>query len=106
MNSCTSVEVKGQPIGVVTAILDGESQMAKEVMDYILCQIVWKDAFLGYPCCCSSDSGAVIGLFQLCDPTLLSLLSLNLVSLIDVVISLTSFTSTPTVLSLFLSFLT
>ena len=32
MNSCTSVEVKGQSIGLVTAILGGESQMSKEVM--------------------------------------------------------------------------
>ena len=36
MNSHTSVEVKGQSIGLVAAILDGESQMSKEVMDYIL----------------------------------------------------------------------
>ena len=36
MNSCPSVEVKGQSIGLVTAIRDGESQMSKEVMDYIL----------------------------------------------------------------------
>ena len=36
MNSHTSVEVKGQSIGLVTAILDGGSQMSKEVMDYIL----------------------------------------------------------------------
>ena len=64
MNSHTPVEVKGQSIGlVVTAILDGESQMSKEVMDYILSQIVQKDSFLGYPCCCSSDSGVIIGLF-------------------------------------------
>ena len=30
MNSHTSVEVKGQSIGLVTAILDGESQMSKK----------------------------------------------------------------------------
>ena len=36
MNSHTSVEVKGQSIGLVTAILDGESQRSKEVMDYVL----------------------------------------------------------------------
>ena len=36
MNSYTSVQVKGQSLGRVTAILDGESQMSKEVMDYIL----------------------------------------------------------------------
>ena len=36
MNSCTSVEVKGQSIGRVTAILDGESQMSKEVTYYII----------------------------------------------------------------------
>ena len=33
MNSHTSAEVKRQSIGLVTAILDGESQMSKEVMD-------------------------------------------------------------------------
>ena len=37
MNSCTSAEVKGQSIGLVfTAIADGESQLSKEVMDYVL----------------------------------------------------------------------
>ena len=36
MNSHTSAEVKGQSIGHVSAILDGESQTSKEVMDYIL----------------------------------------------------------------------
>ena len=36
MNSHTSVEVKGWSIGLVTAILDGESQTSKEVMDFIL----------------------------------------------------------------------
>ena len=36
MNSCTSAEVKGQSIGLATAIVDGESQSSKEVMDYIL----------------------------------------------------------------------
>ena len=36
MNSHAYVEVKGQSIGLVTAILDDESQMSKEVMDYIL----------------------------------------------------------------------
>ena len=36
MNSCTSVEVNWQSVGLVTAILDGESQMSKEVMNYIL----------------------------------------------------------------------
>ena len=36
MNSHTSVEVKGQSIGLVTAIVDGESQSSKEVMDYVL----------------------------------------------------------------------
>ena len=64
MNSHTSVEVKGWSTGLVTAILDGASQMSKEVMDYVLWQIVWKEMFLGNPCCCSSDSGAVIGLFS------------------------------------------
>ena len=32
----SSVEVKGWSIGLVTAILDGESQTSKEVTDYIL----------------------------------------------------------------------
>ena len=36
MNSHTSVEVKEQSIGLVTAIHDGESQTSKEVMDYVL----------------------------------------------------------------------
>ena len=36
MNSHTSVEVKGWSTGLVTAILDGESQTSKEVRDYIL----------------------------------------------------------------------
>ena len=36
MNSHTSAEVKGQSLGLVTAIVDGESQTSKEVTDYIL----------------------------------------------------------------------
>ena len=60
MNPHTSVEVKVWSTGLVTVILDGESQTSKEVTDYI----VQKDAFLGYPCCCSSDSGAVIWPFN------------------------------------------
>ena len=36
MNSHTSAEVKGQSIDLVTASLDGESQMSKEVTAYIL----------------------------------------------------------------------
>ena len=36
MKSCTSAEVKGQSLDLVTAIADGESQLSKEVMDYIL----------------------------------------------------------------------
>ena len=36
MNSHTSAEVKGQSIDLVTAVVDGESQSSKEVMDYIL----------------------------------------------------------------------
>ena len=36
MNSHTSVEVKGGSVGLVTAIVDGESQSSKEVMNYIL----------------------------------------------------------------------
>ena len=64
MNSHTSMEVKGQSIGLITASLDGESQMSTEVTDYVLWQIVQKDAFPVYPCCCSIDSGAVIELFS------------------------------------------
>ena len=33
MNSCTSVAVKGWSIGLVTAIVDGESQSSNEVTD-------------------------------------------------------------------------
>ena len=36
MNSHTSAEVKGWSIGLVTANVDGESQLSKEVMNYIL----------------------------------------------------------------------
>ena len=36
MNSHTSVEVGGQTIGLLTDIVDGESQSSKEVMNYIL----------------------------------------------------------------------
>ena len=36
MNSHTSVELKGQSIGLVTAIVDAESQLSKEVMNCIL----------------------------------------------------------------------
>ena len=36
MNSHTSAELKGWSIGLVTAIVDGESQLLQEVMDYIL----------------------------------------------------------------------
>ena len=36
MNSHTSAEVKGQSIGLVTANVDGESQLSKEVTNYIL----------------------------------------------------------------------
>ena len=35
MNSCTSAAAKGQSIGLVTASVDGESQLSKEVMNYI-----------------------------------------------------------------------
>ena len=35
MNSHTSGVVKGQSIGLVTAIVDGESQSSKEVNAYI-----------------------------------------------------------------------
>ena len=36
MNSHISAEVKGWSTGLVTAICDGESQMSKEVTDYVL----------------------------------------------------------------------
>ena len=42
------MEVKRWSIGLVTAIVDGESQSSKEVMDDGLGQIVQKDSFLGY----------------------------------------------------------
>ena len=35
MNFCTSAAVKGQSIGLVTAIVNGESQLSKEVMNHI-----------------------------------------------------------------------
>ena len=35
MNSHTSVAVKGQSIGLVTASVDGESQSSKQAMNYI-----------------------------------------------------------------------
>ena len=35
MNLCTSVAVKRWSIGLVTAIVDGETQLSKEVMNYI-----------------------------------------------------------------------
>ena len=35
MNSYTSAAVKGWSIGLVTAIVDGESQLLKEVTNYI-----------------------------------------------------------------------
>ena len=36
MNSCNSAEVKGQSIGLVKANVDGESQLSKEVTNYVL----------------------------------------------------------------------
>ena len=35
MNSYTSAAVKEQSIGLITAIVDGESQSSKEVMNHI-----------------------------------------------------------------------
>ena len=58
--SITSAEVKGQSIGLVTAIVDGESQLLKEVTNYILSQIIQKDLLLGYSSSCSNENGAVI----------------------------------------------
>ena len=40
MNSHTSAAVKGQSIGLVTAIVDDESQLSKEVTNHICRQIV------------------------------------------------------------------
>ena len=74
LNSHTSAEVKGQPIGLVTAILYGESQMSKEVTQIpFFDKIVQKDAFPGYPCCCccSSDSDRAI---QSCNQQLLNII--------------------------------
>ena len=59
MNSHTTVEVKGWSIGLVTIIVDGESQLSKEVTNYVLQQIVQKDILPDYPCGCSSD---IVGL--------------------------------------------
>ena len=36
MNSYTSAEVKGQSIGLVTAIVDGECKLSKEMTNYVL----------------------------------------------------------------------
>ena len=60
MNSLASAEVKGQSIGLVTANVDGESQLSKEVMNYILWQIAQKDLLPGYSSHCSNKNGAVI----------------------------------------------
>ena len=62
MNSCrsTSAEVKGWSVGLVTANVDGESQLSEEVMNYILRQIVQKDLLLGYSSSCLNENGAVI----------------------------------------------
>ena len=49
MNLHTSVVVKGQSIGLVTAIVDSESQSSKEVTNHICRQIAWKDILPGYP---------------------------------------------------------
>ena len=49
MNSHTSAVVKGQSIGLVPAIVDGESQSSKEVNAYIQWQIVWKDILCRLP---------------------------------------------------------
>ena len=35
MNSHTSVAVKGQSTGLITASVDGESQLSKEVINYV-----------------------------------------------------------------------
>ena len=35
MNSCTTAAVKGWSIGIVTAMVDGESQSSKELTDHI-----------------------------------------------------------------------
>ena len=45
MNSHTSVEVKGWSIGLVTAILGGESQSSKDVMDYFFDRLFRKIYF-------------------------------------------------------------
>ena len=45
MNSCTSVAVKGQSIGLVTASVDGKSQSPKEVTNYIPWQMFRKVYF-------------------------------------------------------------
>ena len=58
MNLHTSAAVKGQSIGLVTAIVDGESQSSKEVMNHNHCQIVQEDILPGYlPPCSKNGSG-------------------------------------------------
>ena len=66
MNLQTSAAVKGWSIGLVTAIVDGESQSSKEVTNHIHQQIVQKDLLPGYPPPGSKNgsgkgNGAVIG---------------------------------------------
>ena len=48
MNLHTSAAVKGWFIGLLTDIVDGESQSSKEVMNYVLLQIIWIDVLLDY----------------------------------------------------------
>ena len=55
MNLHTSVALKGWSIGLVIAIVEGESQSSNEVMNHIHGQIVWKDLFPGYSPPCSKD---------------------------------------------------
>ena len=70
MNLCTSVVVKGWSISLVTAIVDGESQSSKEVMNHIHRQIVQKDILPGYPPLGSKNrqgkgNGAVMGMLDI-----------------------------------------
>ena len=49
MNSHTSAGVKGQSIGLITAIVDDESQLSKEVNVTFIDRLFGKIPLLGYP---------------------------------------------------------
>ena len=59
MNSHTSAAVKGGLLALIQL-----SQSSKEVMNYVLLQIVQKDLLLGYSSSSSNGNGAVIMLLN------------------------------------------